>query len=131
MSEGKHSRFSSPAQKQTILIVEDDAAIGQMIALTLLEETPYQPVIAYSGHEALQVVQGVTPVLFILDYQLPSMTGLQLYDQLQKKEELQAIPTIMLSANLPKAELEKRHILGIKKPFELDVLLEAIAQLLI
>jgi DNA-binding response OmpR family regulator len=130
MSEREHSHPSSPIQKQAILIVEDDVAIGQMIALTLSEETPYQPLIAYSGHEALRIVQEIKPVLFILDYQLPSMTGLQLYDQLHKNEELRMVPAIMMSANLPNAELEKRHILGIKKPFELDELFKAIAYLL-
>lgn len=130
MSESQHSGQSSHIQKQTILIVEDDDAIGQVIALTLLHETPYQPVIAYSGHEALRVVQEITPILFILDYQLPSMTGIQLYDQLQRNKGLQTVPSIMMSANLPMAELEKRHILGITKPFEIDELLKAIAQLL-
>lgn len=130
MSESQRSRPSSQTQKPTILIVEDDVAIGELIAITLIQETPYHPLIAHTGHEALQVVQEITPLLFIVDYQLPSMTGIQLYDQLQKEERLQTVPIIMMSANLPLAELEERHIPGITKPFDLDVLLDTIAQLL-
>lgn len=130
MFESQHSQPSLQTQKQIILIVEDDETIGQLIALTLLHETPYQPIVAYNGYEALRVVQEITPILFIFDYQLPSMTGIQLYDQLQRQEELQTVPAIMMSANLPMAELGKRHILGITKPFDLDVLLNAITQLL-
>lgn len=130
MIQGQQARLSSQIKKQPILIVEDDIAIGHMIAVTLLQETLYHPYIALSGHEALHVVRDITPVLFILDYQLPSMTGLQLYDQLHRREGLKAVPAIMLSANLPLLELHKRHILGITKPFEIDALLQAIAQLL-
>lgn len=36
----------------------------------------------------------------------------------------------MMSANLAMAELKKRHILGVTKPFEIDELLMVIAQLL-
>ena len=72
------------------------------------------------------------PDLLILDYRLPSMNGLDLYDHLQEQEGLTDVPTIMISANFsfPPGELARRHITGIKKPLELDAFLPLIERLL-
>jgi CheY-like chemotaxis protein len=58
------------------------------------------------------------------------MTGLELYDQLHARKELAAVPAIVMSANLPYHELNKRHLLDVQKPFELDALLEKIEHVL-
>ena len=113
-------------QQKAILVVEDDASIGEIIALTLSEETSLQVYLASNGQEALKILREVVPAIFLLDYQLPSMTGLQLYDYLHTLPEFAEIPTIMMSANLPWRELEKRHILGLQKPFEIDELIEIV-----
>jgi CheY-like chemotaxis protein len=113
-------------QQKTILVVEDDTSIGEIIALTLSEETSFQVHLASSAQEALKILRKVVPAIFLLDYQLPSMTGLQLYDYLQTLPEFAQIPTIMMSANLPWRELEKRNILGLQKPFEIDELIEVV-----
>jgi len=118
------------ATKKIILVAEDDEGIGTMLADFISDETSYAVFLVTNGRRALQVVQQVKPSLFLLDYPLPSMTGLQLYDQLQTIEALKGIPTIMMSANLPQAELAKRHIIGLKKPFDLDDLLDLIERAL-
>lgn len=115
--------------KQTVLIVEDDIEIGRLLVLLISQETPYQVRLVQSGREALRIVHDIHPVLFILDYYLPSMTGLQLFDLLHAKEEWATIPAIMISANLPVKELEKRGIIGLSKPFDLDKLLEIIERM--
>ena len=112
------------ATKKIILVAEDDEGIGTMLAHFISDETSYEVLLVTNAKRVLQVVQQVKPSLFLLDYHLPSMTGLQLYDQLQTIEALEGIPTIMMSANLPQAELAKRHIIGLKKPFDLDDLLD-------
>ena len=112
--------------QKTVLIVEDDDEIGRLLVLLLSQETPYQACLVHSAQEALWVVREVKPVLFLFDYYLPSMTGLQLYDQLHAQQEFAAIPAIIISANLPVKELEKRHIIGLAKPFDLDSLLDTI-----
>lgn len=105
---------------KTILVVEDDREIGEVIMEVLLEETLYHAYLATNAHDALRSVKEMMPDLLLLDYQLPSMTGLQLFDQLNEMENLQGIPTIMMSANLPWSELDKRNIFGLEKPFDLD-----------
>ena len=112
--------------QKTVLIVEDDDEIGRLLVLLISQETPYQACLVHSGKEALWIVQEIEPVLFLFDYYLPSMTGLQLFDQLHAQQEFAAIPAIIISANLPVNELEKRHLVGLAKPFDLDKLLDAI-----
>jgi CheY-like chemotaxis protein len=107
----------------TILIVEDDAAIAQIIMLTISEETRYQVHYVTTPQEALQIINSIHPLLLLIDYQLPGMNGLQLYDILHTKTELKDIPAIIMSANLPWKELKKRYLVGLEKPFDLDYLL--------
>ena len=121
---------ATPASKKTILVAEDDEEIGAMLTMVISQETPYEVLLVRSAREVMRTVQEMTPVLFLFDYHLPSMTGIQLYDQLHTNTELAAIPTIMLSANLPMRELEKRNILSLKKPFDIDKLLSLIEQVL-
>ena len=66
--------------------------------------------------------------LFVIDYYLAGMNGLALHDTLQNMEALQNVPALILSASLEKheQELRERNILGLKKPFELDELLQTI-----
>jgi DNA-binding NtrC family response regulator len=58
------------------------------------------------------------------------MNGLELYDHFQMREELKAIPALLMSAHAPLREMKKRNIYFVKKPFELEELLETIEKLL-
>lgn len=121
---------STTRTKKIILVAEDDEGIGTMLAHFISDETPYEVLLVTNARRALQVVQEVKPVLLLLDYHLPSMTGIQLYDEFQTIEALKDVPTIMMSANLPTAELARRRILGLKKPFDLDDLFDLIEKAL-
>ena len=56
------------------------------------------------------------------------MDGIELYDHLHATKGLEQTPAILLSANLPRKELDKRKIVGVRKPFELGELLDTIAK---
>jgi DNA-binding response OmpR family regulator len=112
-----------------IFVVEDDADIGKVISSTIQEMTSYRAVLFTDGFQALKAVRTLTPHLFILDYHLPGMNGIELYDKLQESAELQPIPVLMMSASLPQDELEKRKIIPLQKPFEINELLEKISEL--
>jgi CheY-like chemotaxis protein len=116
---------------QCILIVEDDPAIGELLAVAIAYETSYQPVLVSRGQEALHAVQEVRPVLLLLNYQLPDMTGVQLYDELHAQPAFATIPAIVISANVPEEELRKRHLVDIAKPFDLDDLLQTIERVFV
>ncbi len=113
------------------LIVEDDASIGEVLVYAISQTTPYIVLSVLDGFEALEIVKGIKPDLFILDYQLPRMTGIELYDRIQHTEGLAHIPTIIMSANLPEDAIQQRNLVGIRKPFELDEFLDAIDRLIL
>ncbi len=131
-----HDQERSPAGEskdhsvKTILVVEDDTDIGMFLVQAILQETRYQAMLVADGLQALNVVASIRPNLFILDYQLPSMNGIELYDQLQETQELQGTPAILISARLPRREIAKRKIVGMTKPLELDDFLQTIERLL-
>jgi DNA-binding response OmpR family regulator len=115
---------------KTILIVEDDADIGSFIFQAIYQETTHNALVVTDGFQALKAVHNLKPDLFIIDYQLPYMNGIELYDRLINIENLKTRPTIMISAHLPAQEIRKRKIVGMKKPFELQDLLNTIERLL-
>jgi CheY-like chemotaxis protein len=115
---------------KTILVVEDDTDLGEFFVQALKDELPHQAVLASDGFQALKMVRSLKPDLFVLDYLLPSMNGIELYDQLHAIEELKDIPALFISANVPTGELKRRRVYYIKKPFELDDMLGVIEELL-
>jgi len=106
---------------KVILIVEDDEDIGFFLVEAIRQETPYHPIWVKDGFAALKTVHNLKPDLFILDYQLPYMDGIELYDQLRAKQELAEVPAIFMTANIgmPRHALEKRKIVGLSKGFVL------------
>ncbi len=124
------TREDSKRMSKVTLIVEDDASIGEVLVYAISQATPYEAISALDGFEALEIIKGIKPDLFILDYQLPKMNGIELYDLLQAMQGLAHIPTIIMSANLPEAAIRQRKLIGIKKPFELDELLDTIEKLI-
>jgi len=111
---------------KTIIVAEDDEDIGSFLVQAISQETNYQAMLLTDGFQCLKAVTNIKPNLFILDYHLPSMNGIELYDQLHAKKELEHIPAIMISAQLPDKDIEKRDVLGMNKPLELDELLHTI-----
>ena len=118
-----------PASK-TILVVEDDASVGASLVQAIVEETPYLAFLVIDPLEALQVMRDLKPDMMLLDYQLPHINGFELYDRMQEQKVLSDIPILFISANLPQKEIERRHLIGMRKPFELDDLLATIEKVL-
>ena len=118
------------ASAKLIFIIEDDTDFVDFLVRFLTYETEYDVAVVFDGYQALMATKVVKPHLFILDYMLPDMNGIDLYDQLQKSEETANIPTIMLSAWLPSKEAQERKVVGIHKPFSLEELLNSIDVLL-
>ena len=82
------------AEKQKILIVDDDANIAELISLYLMKEC-YETQIVGDGEEALKVFASFRPNLILLDLMLPGMDGYQVCRELRKTSQ---VPIIMLSA---------------------------------
>jgi CheY-like chemotaxis protein len=121
-----------PASQKTILIVDDDRDIGEMLQTIILQQTSYRVVWIAESDLVLMAAQHMRPSLILLDYMMPTMDGLDLYDRLQGMENMRDLPVILISAKaeLPFEELRKRGIFLLKKPFDLTELLDMLAQLL-
>jgi DNA-binding response OmpR family regulator len=117
-------------KERTLLVVEDDMDIGALLLEVISQETSFRASLVTNGFQALKVIKDIKPDLLILDYQLPHMNGIELYDRLHSLVGLENIPAIMMSARLPKREIEKRSIMGLNKPFEINDLLTMIATVL-
>ena len=103
-------------RSDTILIVDDDADIGVFLQHLIEEETPYRTAVISNGFQALEKAPEIYPCLMLLDYRLPGMNGIELYDLLQEKKETSGVPAIMMRATLPVAELQHRGIYQLRKP---------------
>jgi CheY-like chemotaxis protein len=116
---------------KTILLVEDDTIIAELLIQMITHETNYHVLAVPDGPEALDLVRNIKPQLFILDYWLPTIHGIELYDRLHNTEGLEQVPTIMLSVNAPLQEINRRQIMSMRKPFDMYKLLEAIDKFLV
>ena len=122
----------SQAATKTILLVEDDPNNSSFLVEAIAQETPYRAIVASDSNAALKLVRHFTPCLFILDYGLPGMNGIELYDRLSINRELAPIRAILITANrqLPQQQIQQRQLITFMKPFELDALLDTIETLL-
>lgn len=131
MSQGKEQPSKEKdAPVKTVLVVEDDTGIGTFLVQAILQETHHQALLVSDGFQAMKTVTNIKPSLFILDYQLPRMNGLELYDHLHATKGLEHIPALIISARLPRHEIEKRKLASMSKPLELDDFLQTIEKLL-
>lgn len=82
------------AEKQRILIVDDDENIAELISLYLMKEC-YETYIVNDGEEALKIFPEFKPNLILLDLMLPGIDGYQVCRELRATSQ---VPIIMLSA---------------------------------
>lgn len=82
------------AEKQRILIVDDDENIAELISLYLMKEC-YETYIVNDGEAALRVFPDFKPNLILLDLMLPGIDGYQVCRELRTTSQ---VPIIMLSA---------------------------------
>ena len=107
----------------TVLVIEDDADIGQVLR-ALLGRAGYQVVEASTGREGLRLFHQVRPELVILDVGLPDLDGWQVLERIRDMSDL---PVLVLTAR--SAERDKVRGLNagaddyLTKPFSKDELL--------
>ncbi|HLG78755.1 MAG TPA: response regulator [Ktedonobacteraceae bacterium] len=116
------------ATPKKVLIVDDDETIGDLIRLVLSEEAMYDTYLATNPYQALELASTHTFDLFILDYRLTYFDGFTLYDRLHTIDRYRDVPAIMISSSIRQQEkaLKKRNLIGIGKPFDMDMLLNTV-----
>ena len=74
----------SKTKKKKILIVDDEKALADMVALQLGSNKKYKVEVAYSGREGLAKVAKGHFDLVITDYNMPDLDGEELLDEIKK-----------------------------------------------
>ncbi|QSP95284.1 phosphate regulon transcriptional regulator PhoB [Marinobacter salinisoli] len=85
--------------EKTVLIVDDEAAIREMIAVAL-EMADYNYLEAADAREAHALIVDRNPDLILLDWMLPGASGVELVRRLKKDEATADIPIVMLTAKV-------------------------------
>ena len=115
------------SEKQTILIIEDERAISNVIGRALTAND-YRVIPAFSGREGLSLLFSHGPDLVLLDLGLPDMDGLEVLAQLRGLPK--EVPVIIISARDRESEKVKALDMGaddyVVKPFGVSELLARI-----
>jgi DNA-binding response OmpR family regulator len=111
----------------TVLVIEDDPAIGNMLS-TLLTVEGYRPMLVVDGQEGLAAARTVRPAVITLDLSLPSLDGVQVLERLDEGTD-QRTPVIIVSAYTDRLTPAHRSRVSaiLTKPFEIDTLLSCIS----
>jgi len=83
--------------KKRILIVDDERHIVEFLVMNL-RQNQYESLIAYDGHEAVNIARAEVPDLILLDSMLPGMSGIETCRTLKQDERTRRIPIIFLTA---------------------------------
>jgi len=115
-----------PTTAKTILVVDDEKDIVELVAYNLLKEG-YKVVKAYDGDQALRYVREKPPDIVILDLMLPEIDGIEVCRLIRKKPETEGLPIIMLTAKSDSIDKIMGLEIGaddyITKPFNIRELL--------
>jgi len=96
---------------KTILIIEDDKFLKELIARKLTEEG-FGVSEAVDGEEGIKKIKEEKPDLVLLDLILPGIDGFEVLSQMRKESALSSIPVIILSNLGQKEDVEKGLKMG-------------------
>jgi two-component system phosphate regulon response regulator PhoB len=96
------------ADKTSILIVEDEPSIVELVSF-VLKEAGWDVNAVSTVAQAWEYLQQVKPQLILLDWMLPDQAGLRLLARIRSDRQLQALPVIMLTAK----SMEEDKIAGL------------------
>ena len=118
--------------KKRILIVDDLSIFREPITMAL-ESSGFRAISAASGHQALEEIQkNISPFdLFLIDYSMPGMSGVELIEKIKIDPAWRNIPIIMLTDIAEKEVVSKAISLGVsdyvlKSSFSLDILIDKV-----
>lgn len=119
--------------KQTILIIEDERAIVDVLTYNFRKEG-FEVLTATDGQDGLRRAQASLPDLVVLDLMLPVIEGLEVCRQLRTGTRTKEIPILMLTARSEEVDEIVGFQMGaddyVTKPFKMKPLIQRIKSLL-
>jgi len=135
-SEGVVTRYTvQEARRRLDILLAEDNAINQKLAMSLLENRGHHIVLARNGNEAVAAYASGTFDLILMDIQMPEMDGIEATRQIREKEQTgkRHIPIAAMTAHAMKGDREKCLAAGmdgyISKPIKAAELYEVIETL--
>lgn len=121
------------ALKPLVLVVEDEPALVTLLRYNF-EAAGYEVATALDGDEALTAIAERRPDLVVLDWMLPSTSGLEVCRQIRRKAETRDVPVIMLTARGEEADRVRGLDSGaddyVTKPFHMEEVLARLRALI-
>jgi two-component system phosphate regulon response regulator PhoB len=119
--------------KYTIFFAEDEEDISTLLKYNL-ESEGFNIVDCADGGEAMKLIQAHKPDLVLLDWMLPTVSGIEICKRIREDRELRSIPVVMVTARGEEAD----KVLGldtgaddyVTKPFSIKELVARINSLL-
>ena len=135
LNEGSEFHITLLEATNTIMIVEDDAALRTLYKHKISESIPNIEIIqADNGYHAISLIIDDLPSMIITDHDMPFMDGIQLVEAIRKKDISYSVPIIVISAKLDDEIKNKYLQIGvsevINKPVDLDELIKIIVKTL-
>lgn len=116
-----------------VLVVEDEPAIAELIAVNL-RHNGFAPTVVFDGLAAQREVDAVLPDVILLDWMLPGESGASLARQWRRQERTKTVPILMLTARSDESDKVQGLDAGaddyITKPFSTQELLARIRAVL-
>ncbi len=100
---GVSGMTKSGGVKPLVLVVEDEAALVTLLRYNL-EAAGYEVATAQDGDEAMMLIAERRPDLIVLDWMLPSISGLEVCRQVRRKPATRDVPVILLTARTEEAD---------------------------
>lgn len=107
---------------RTVLVVDDDASLHQLITAILQIVGDMRIESAYNGREALERAKEIEPDIIISDINMPDVDGLSLVHQIRETPEIESTPILLLTARADSQDKYQGFLQGaddyIVKPFD-------------
>jgi DNA-binding response OmpR family regulator len=120
-------------KRPLILVVEDDAALGEVM-VTALKDEGLDARLARDGDEAMRFVDSSEPSCIVLDLMMPKRDGFSVLRELRADGRITRLPVVVVTAIFGLSERLYATELGaadyVTKPFELDDLIARVRALL-
>lgn len=115
----------------TVLVVEDDQAVAELVRSVLHEISECSVLVAYDSQRARELLQRVRADILVLDVMLPGESGIELLADLRRDPKWSNVPVIVMSANVGEARVVAalgKHAATqyLAKPFDIDDLIDAV-----
>lgn len=120
--------------KRRVLVVDDDESLVELICDQIERDSRFDVRSVNNGFDAGMAVKEFRPDLVVLDVMLPDINGKEVCQRVRSEKSLAKTKIICISGMVEDDKVQELHEAGandfMRKPFDLDTLLERICRLL-